>query len=242
VDKFLELPLPQRLLIVGVLLALIGGATYYLLISGVSDEIANQNKRYKNLATEIAKLKEYDSQEFRVRMDIERAEAEKRRASYTKMLPREEELPDLITSIKADADGTGLIVARLEPVRRREEGEGYRGIPFALDVAGSYYQLVSFLEAIAAPGKRLINVKNLTVAVTPAHFLEGMAGDVGMLRVLNERERERGLTPNEKYVKAVLLFEEIAKHVMVKANFVAMAYVYTGAAPAGGPPPAPGRH
>lgn len=234
-DKFLELPLPQRLLVVGVVLALIGGATYYFLISSLSDEIANHNKKYKSLATDIAKLKEYDSAEFRLRMDAERAEAEKRRASYMRMLPREEELPDLITSLKADADGTGLIVSKLEPIRRREDGEGYRGIPFALEVAGTYYQLVSFLEAIAAPGKRLINVKNLTIDVTTPGALEGAAGDVGMLRVLNERERERGLTPNEKYVKAVLLFDEIARRVLLRATFIAMAYVYTGGAPAPAP-------
>ena len=69
-----------------------------------------------------------------------------------------------------------------------------------------------------------------------------MAGDVGLLRVLMDRERARGLSPNEKYAKTVLLFEEVAKRTVLKAELTAMAYVYTGAAApsAGGAPPAPG--
>jgi len=238
VDKFLEMPLPQRLLIVGLALALIGGAFYYLVISSVTDEIVNQNKKYKGVANEIAQLKEYDSQEFKTRMEQERAEAERRRAAYARILPREEELPDLISSIKADADGAGLIVSKMEPVKQREEGEGYRGIPFNLEVTGSYYQFLSFLQAVAAPGKRLINIKDINISITSGQTMESVAGDVGLLRILKERERERGLTPSEKFVKSVLLFEEIARHVLLKADFVAMAYVYTGAAPSGSPTPA----
>ncbi len=234
-DKFLALPLPQRLLVVGVILAVVGGASYYFLVSPLTDDIATQAKKYKGLMGDYAKLKEYDSDQFRNQMVRERAEADKRAAAYARMLPREEEIPNLITSIKADADSAGLVLSRFDPVKKREEGQGYRALMINLDVAGTYSQFLTFLQTLAAPTKRLINVKNLSLEITPAGPLMGSAGDVGLLRLLNEREHARGLNSNERYYKQVLMYDESAKNVLLHATFVAIAYVYTG----GGVPPAP---
>jgi len=215
--------------VVGILLAVIGGTTYYLFISETSDAITHQERKYRRLMSEYAKLKEYDSPEFKKRMEVERAEAMAKRAEYSKMLPPEEELPDLITSIKSDADGAGLVLTRFEPLKTSIEGEGYRGIPFNVKVTGSFPQLVSFFQALAAPSKRVVNAKDFRIkAITDANSLSASAGDVGMLRILADREKRRGLTPHEQYAKTVLMFEELAKHTLLKAKFTALAYVYTG--------------
>jgi Tfp pilus assembly protein PilO len=234
VDKFLELPLPQRILAVGVVLALLGGATYYLLISPVSDGISSQAKKYKALMTEYAQLKEYDSPEFKRRLEQERTDAIRKRVEYAKMLPREEELPDLITSIKADADSAGLIVSRFEPTHKKTGGDGYRGIPFNLSLLGTTSQFVTFLQALAQPSKRLINAKNLSIDTTTASGVQAAAGDVGLMRILMEREKSRGLNANEQYAKAVMEFEAEAKRSILKVDMTALAYVYTGGAAAGG--------
>jgi Tfp pilus assembly protein PilO len=241
-DKFLELPLPQRVLLVGACLAVLGGATYYLLISPVSDGISSQAKKYKALMSEYSQLKGYDSAEFKQRLEQERADAIRKRVEYSKMLPREEELPDLISSIKADADSSGLVVSRFEPMKAKEEGNSYRGLPFSLELIGSYSQLVSFLQTLAQPSKRLVNAKNMAISRLPADSYIATAGDVGMLRLLQERERARGLTPNERYARTVLQFEELSKKSLLRVEMTAMAYVYTGNAPAavGAAPRAPG--
>jgi len=219
--------------VVGILLAVIGGATYYLLISELSSDISNQERKYRGLMSEYAKLKEYDSPEFKTRMEKERADALTKRTEYAKMLPPEEELPDLITTMKADADGAGLILTRFEPMKEKVEGDGYRGIPFGVNVTGSYAQLVGFFQALAAPSKRVINAKDLRIeSISGTGALRGVAGDVGVLRILAEREERRGLTPQEEYAKTVLVYEQIAKNTLLRARFVAMAYVYTGGNPA----------
>lgn len=240
-DRFLELPLPQRILVVGAALAVLGGATYYLLISPVSDGISSQAKKYKSLMAEYAQLKEYDSVEFKQRLDQERTDAIRKRAEYAKMLPREEELPDLITSIKADADTSGLVVARFEPSKKKEDGDGYRGIPFNLELVGTYSQMVAFLQALAQPSKRLVNAKNLSVNLVPPGAMASTAGDVGLMRLLQERERARGLTPNERYAKTVLQFEELARRSVLKIEMTAFAYIYTGGAQAAPRPIPAGR-
>lgn len=234
-EKFLAMPLPQRLLVVGIMLGLVGGLTYYLVLSPLGDAIAAQDRKYKGAMAEYAKLKEFDSPDFRERMNRERAEAMKRKAEFERMLPSEEELPGLIASLKADADAAGLVLLRFEPVKTTEVGEGYRGIPFSIELTGTFPQFVNFLKAIAAPAKRVINPRDLRIEAVAPSTLEAVAGDVGLLRLLNEREKRRGLTPQEQYVKKVLLFEEAAKQTLLKIRFTAVAFVYTGGAPAGAP-------
>jgi Tfp pilus assembly protein PilO len=227
-DKFLELPLVQRLLIVGILLAIVGGAGHYLIIAPTTDLINRESVKYKNTMNEYSKLKEYDSPEFKDEMDKQRADAIKQRAAYAKMLPREEELPNLISSLKADADASALVLTRFEPGKQADSGPGYRGIGFNVEMIGTYFQIVSFLAGLSEPSKRIINAKDLVIQPAPSDSIQNTAGDVGLLRVLLERERARGLTPNEKYAKSVLLFDDIAKRKLMKVTFTAVAYVYTG--------------
>ncbi len=233
-DRFLQLPLPQRVLVVGILVAVIGAGVYFLLLSPISEGISRQARQYKSLMGEYAKLKEYDSPEFKENLDRERAEAVMKRAEYAKMLPPERELPDLISSIKADADASGLVMVRFAPGGGRqgeEVGQGYRGLPFSIEVLGTTHQLIAFFQSLAAPSKRIVNVKDLELRVVPPAQVERTAGDVGALRILLERERSRGLTTTERYAKAVLLFSEVAERSVIQARFTAMAYVYTGGAP-----------
>jgi Tfp pilus assembly protein PilO len=234
-DRFLRLPLPQQLLVVGVGLALLGGATYYLLLSPISESIGKQARQYKLLMGEYAKLKEYDSPEFKEKLELEKAESVRKRAEYAKLLPREEELPALIESIKSDADATGLILSKFQPSTDRNTiaGPGYRGMAFNIEVAGTFHQLVDFFQALSAPSKRIVLARQIDIRIVPPGSLDRTAGDVGLLRILHEREQARGLTPNEKYAKSVLLFEEIAERSILQSRFQAIAYVYTGG-PAGG--------
>jgi Tfp pilus assembly protein PilO len=238
-DRFLQLPLPQRLLVLGIAVAILGAAAYFLLLSPISDGIARQARQYKSLMGEYAKLKEYDSPEFKENLDRERAEAEQKRADYAKMLPPERELPDLISSIKADADATGLVMVRFSPGGGRqgvETGPGYRGLPFSIEVLGTTHQLIAFFQSLAAPSKRIVNVKDLDMRIVPPAQAERTASDVGALRILMERERTRGLTPTERFAKTVLLFAEVAERSVLQARFTAMAYVYTGGSPTAAAP------
>jgi Tfp pilus assembly protein PilO len=227
-NKFLDLPLIQRLLVVAIVIAVAVGGGFYFLILPVTQAIGREQVKLKNTMNEYSKLREYDAPDFKAEMDKQKALAVKQREEYSKMLPREDELPDLIDGLKADADGAGLLLTKFEPGKDIEKGDGYRGMGFDIEMVGTYHQAVSFLTSLAAPSKRIVNAKNLSLQLAPSDSLQKSAGDVGMLRVLLEREVARGLTPTEKYAKAVLLFDDIAKRRLMKITFTAMAYVYTG--------------
>ncbi|HOD00646.1 MAG TPA: type 4a pilus biogenesis protein PilO [Myxococcota bacterium] len=227
-NKFFDLPLIQRILIVAIALAVVTGGGFYLLILPTTQAISREQIKLKNTMNEYSKLREYDAPEFKQEMDRQKAEAVKQREAYAKMLPREDELPDLIDALKREADNSGLALTRFEPNKEGEVGDGYRGLAFDVEMIGSYHQIVTFMNNLAAPSKRIINAKNLNIQLVPSDQLQKSAGDVGMLRVIMERETARGLTPTEKYAKAVLLFDDIAKRRLLKVTFTAMAYVYTG--------------
>lgn len=227
-NKFLNLPPIQRMLIVGIVAALCGGAGYYFIILPGKQAITRENIKYQNTMKDYATLRMYDTPEFSTNLDKEKAEYIKLKAAYEKMLPREDQVPDLIESIKKQADDAGLAMTILDADKRIEEGPGYRGIAFDAEMVGTYHQTVSFLAGLAGTAKRIINAKDLRVQPAPSDQLQKTAGDVGLLRVLIEREAARGLTPNEKYAKNVLLFDDIARRRLMKVNFTAVAYVYTG--------------
>ena len=229
-SKFLALPLIQQILIVGIVAAICAGAGYYFMIMPIKQSTARENIKYRNTMKEYADLKTYDTPEFMANLEKEKAEYAKLRAAYEKMLPTSEQVPELIESIKKQADDSGLKMTILDAEKTSEEGPGYRGIAFDVEMVGTYHEAVAFLAGLAGTSKRIINAKDLKVAPGPSDQLQKSAGDVGLLRVLMEREAARGgLTPNEKYAKSVLLFDDIARRRLMKVNFTAVAYVYTGA-------------
>lgn len=227
-NRFFDLPLIQRILLVAVVIAIGSGGGFYFMILPETQAISRETVKLKNTMNEYSKLREYDAPEFKAEMERQKTQAAKMKESYAKMLPREDELPNLIEDLKNEADGAGLLLTKFEPGKKGEVGDGYRGIAFDVEMVGTYHQAVSFLSNLAAPAKRIINAKNLWIQLAPSDSLQKSAGDVGMLRVLLEREEARGLTPTEKYAKAVLLFDDIAKRRLMKVTFTAMAYVYTG--------------
>ncbi len=229
-SKFLALPLIQQILIVGIVAAICAGAGYYFMIMPIKQSTARENVKYRNTMKEYADLKTYDTPEFITNLEKEKAEYAKLKAAYEKMLPTSEQVPELIESIKKQADDSGLKMTILDAEKTSEEGPGYRGIAFDVEMVGTYHEAVAFLAGLAGTSKRIINAKDLKVAPGPSDQLQKSAGDVGLLRVLMEREAARGgLTPNEKYAKSVLLFDDIARRRLMKVNFTAVAYVYTGA-------------
>ncbi len=253
-SKFLALPLIQQILIVGIVAAICAGAGYYFMILPIKQSTARENVKYRNTMKEYADLKTYDTPEFITNLEKEKAEYAKLKAAYEKMLPTSKQdpeliesikkqamqaqsffgptdrVPELIESIKKQADDSGLKMTIIDAEKTSEEGPGYRGIAFDVEMVGTYHEAVAFLSGLAGTSKRIINAKDLKVAPGPSDQLQKSAGDVGLLRVLMEREAARGgLTPNEKYAKSVLLFDDIARRRLMKVNFTAVAYVYTGA-------------
>lgn len=234
-DKFLELPLPQRLLLTGVIIALLGGGFYYLLLSPMSVEIDTATRKFTVKLGEYNKLKEFEDPQFQIKMEQEKRENLKKQAAFREMLPTEEQIPSLIKSIKADADSSGLNIIKFEPLWERVNANYYAKIPIKMEVMGTFFQFINFLQAIAAPQKRIVTVRDIeidTVSVS-ADYVQNTIGTTGALRILKEKEQARGLSPAESYFKALLLYEEQSKSALINAKFKTYAIIYTGVSGSG---------
>lgn len=227
-EKFMAMPLPQRLMVVGLVVGVLGFAFHYVFIQDLTDQVAIHQQRYKRAMAEYGKLKEFDTPTFRQKLEQEKGWAMRKKAQFEKMLPEERELPDLIQSVKADADACGLMLVSFEPTRKQIEGPEYRGYEYKVKVQGEMSKLLTFLHALAGPTKRLVTGHNVKLAALGPAKGSLIAEDVGLLRVLIEREKHRQLTPTEEYAKKVLMARQRSEMTVVVATMDLVAYVYTG--------------
>ena len=229
-DKFLELPLPQKLLLLIVVLLVIGGGFYYAGIMPTYDQTNGQIARYRRLMSQYYKLKEFDSQAFKDKIAMEKKALLDKKRGYERLLPTKEELPEFIESLKQDADTAGLKLIKFTKMRKNIPGPSYMKIPIKIDVQGSYDQFISFLDTLASPTKRMVNIDSMDIkAFMPSlASVEKVVGDIGLLRVLRERENVRDLTASEEQAKQLILYEEAAKRTQLRISMNAFVFMYTG--------------
>lgn len=229
-DKFLELPLPQKLLAFAVILLIIGGGIYYAGIDSTYSQTSSQIGLYRRYMARYYKLKQFDSPAFKDKIIKERKGLKDKEASYERLLPTRAELPEFIESLKQDADTAGLELVRFRKMQKNIPGPSYIKIPIEITVKGSYSQFIAFLDSLASPTKRLVNIEDFNIKTTRPSLesVEKIIGDVGLLRVLRERENVRDLTSSEEQAKELILFEEASKRTLLTVRMKAFVFMYTG--------------
>ena len=229
-DKFLELPLPQKLLVMALLLAVVGGGFYFLLIQPQYDEASTYRYQLRRYISEYNKLKQFDSKAFRDEIAREKKAFMEKKKSYEKLLPTREELPEFIESLKQDADSAGLELVEFNRLPKNIPGPQYIKIPITIRVRGKYSQLLAFLDALSSPTKRLINIGDFDIKATMPSLrsIEQEIGDIGLLRVLKEKAQVRPLTPTEEQAKQLILYEEASRRTVLEVSMTAYVFMYTG--------------
>ena len=107
-NKFEALPLPQKLLAGFLAMALLGGGYYFLVISDIETSIQAAQVKARKAQQKVAQLKKYESGELLKALEAEEAELKEQLAANKALLPEDERMPNLITSIKRQADERGL--------------------------------------------------------------------------------------------------------------------------------------
>ena len=235
-DKFLKLPLYQRLLMVGVGLAVFAGGYFFALISPTQDSITAEKLKAKRVQVEYDSLSAYKGKETRETLQKEFEEEERKIEENKKMLPSAEEIPTFIISIKADADLAGLEILKFETKPAMEE-DYYKRIPIKMEVRGNYHQLVKFFKTLAAPKKRIVNITDLDIERPPLNLneLKRMMGQSSLQRQedqlienkKNKNDKKRD-TAAEARRKNLRDWEEARKMDAFEATFIASAFSYTG--------------
>ena len=159
----MDAQMKQKLLLVGLVVALGGYFGYTKYYQPRSAEVAAMEVRLANLQMQNRTAKALTEAEGR-------AEVERRLGAYRNQLttvegliPSSEELPDLLDAISAEAQRTGVDLSLIQPVGATEE-QFYTRRSYDLAVLGSYHAISAFLTKIASL-PRIVTPTTLALSV-----------------------------------------------------------------------------
>ena len=158
-DKFLKLPDYQKLITLGVVIALLAVGYYYSIhapkvieLEAKQQELTKLNAQYSEQQRVLANIENF-RQELRV-MQVQFKEA-------LKQLPNSSEIPALLTNISTLALESGLEIVLFKPAPQLAKGF-YADIPVAMQVRGNYHDIGYFFDKVAKLD-RIVNIEDISM-------------------------------------------------------------------------------
>ena len=169
-EQFDSLPLPHKVLMIFLALASIAGIFYFVLIGDLETDIAQSQAKVRKTEKDSAQLKRYENEDLMASLEAEIEELNGQLAANKALLPEDEMIPSLITSIKRQADELGLKIVSFVKLERSKD-DYVDVIPVKMEVEGSFPVVVSFFDALAQPGMRTMTVTDLSFKAVPVKDL-----------------------------------------------------------------------
>ena len=229
-EKFNALPLPHKAIIVFVVMATIAGLFHFVLIGGIEGQMAEAKTEIKKSEKKLSELKQYENPELMAALEEEIVELKEQLATNKALLPEAEQIPSLITANKAQADDLGLKIIRFE------KGERYLDdyvavIPILMEVESSFPTVVSFYEALADPGMRMMTVSQLRLKGLPLQSADELTVGFPQVTAVKSGKGEKvasQLSPVELFIKRLDDYEASVRRMHIGAQFTVNAFTYTG--------------
>jgi type IV pilus assembly protein PilO len=155
-----KVPLPQKLAVVGFVIAGITIANWFLQISPTMDLIAVRQAEQRRLEDDLIQKQSIANNlaQFRHEKEI----LERKLAQALTELPNEANIDDLIRSLSEVGNKSGLIINTIEPqVEARQSF--YASIPIVMSVTGNYHEIGVFLDSLSKLA-RIVNVTNIKMS------------------------------------------------------------------------------
>jgi Tfp pilus assembly protein PilO len=236
-DRFEALGRPQKILVAFVLMALVGGGFYFLLITDAEAEIMAAQSRAGKAEAKLAQLKKYESGELMKALKKEEEKLHEELKANMELLPENEEIPQLISSIKRQADELDLKIILFKKGERYPE-DYVDVIPLEMQVEGAFPVVISFFEAIAEPGMRMMTLSDIKfVGLSLNEVLDIEEAAIAETKItqgiIQGADRGGSAKKNkdsavERFLKKIDSYEAAAKKMRVAATFTINAYSYSG--------------
>lgn len=161
----------------------------FLVYSPNSDKIAKLKKDNQYLQGEIQKVEALAG-----KLDehkAERAAVELQLKAASLLLPKQKEIPSLLTNISEQGTNSGLEFVSFQPRGERNE-QFYAVIPVGISVTGSYHKIGSFLDKISKLN-RIVSVNNISLGgpkVTGNEVILNASLELVTYRFLSTSEQE----------------------------------------------------
>ncbi len=158
-EKVVDLPAPQKILIVILTVLLIGGIFYYSVYKGNETKITLLEKKIKQMEQRLSVLKK-KSRELK-KLEKELAKERKRLVVVAHLLPKSKEIPSLLDSISRSGTEARLEFLLFKP-KREQPKNFYAEIPIDIQVRGTYHQVAMFLDKLSHL-ERIVSARNLSM-------------------------------------------------------------------------------
>lgn len=158
--KFGEMSFGARFLVLLLAAAIIGAGYYYLYYNGENQKNQQLSARIKDKKAENERLKEFEPKLAQLNRDMAILEQQIEREK--KVVPDEKDADQFIRLLHDTAASAGIEIRRYTamPVANHEF---YSDVPFAIDVDGPYYSVMTFFQRVSEL-ERIVNIDNLQVA------------------------------------------------------------------------------
>jgi len=180
-------PMPIKLMACLGLTVLIVALAWFLMVSGMSEEIAGLEEQETQLRSQF----EFEQQRARnlepLRQQL--AQMEQVLQQMMRQLPSKTEMPDLIIDVSQAALSSGLNNELFQPGGEVTR-EFYAEQPIALRLIGTYHQFGDFVSSVATlPRVVILTMHDMGLKRTSGGQLE-LAGTVKTYRYLDDTEME----------------------------------------------------
>lgn len=199
-DNILERPKVHKLAILAATIILLVALYYSFLYGPQADEIAKLADSVEIARNEKTVKSQKAANLTRLRKDLQQLDAELKLAMS--QLPEKKEIPDLLSSISAKAQESGLDVIAFRP-RAENFQDFYAEIPVDITVKGNFQNTVSFFDEVGRLN-RLINIDNIgfkNPTVSGDNVLLETTSVATAFRFLDEAERKRVAEEKAKAAK-----------------------------------------
>lgn len=157
IEKLLNLPLWQRLLLLVLILALLGTLYTIYLYQPQRDKLTQLTDKQEKLSRDLVQKRRIAKQLPKFKQEYEKIKL-KLQASLEE-LPNKKEIPDLLQDTASLAKDNGLDVLQFKPGQEQPR-EFYARVPVNLEMQGSYHQVGLFADAVAHMS-RIVNLQKL---------------------------------------------------------------------------------
>lgn len=158
-EKFYHLSRLRKIILCGVLFAVIIGAFVWFLYMPKFEKIGKLREEYAQLEEELATVKKKAAELKRYKAEMAKAEEDFRLAR--KKLPETKEIPELLASISRSGQETGLEFLLFQP-KAEVKKEFYAEIPVAIKVVGSYHNNAMFFDKVSKLS-RIVNIEDIVL-------------------------------------------------------------------------------
>ena len=160
VARVSKVPLPQRILVLVVVVVLLVLANYVIFIGPKQDQIQNVQRQINQLENELVRKRAIARNLSRYRIEVERLK--QRLNEALTLLPNEAEIPELLQKVAALVEQSDCEMGKFEPAPEINVNF-YARIPVKMEITGNYHSIAVFFDKVSKLA-RIVNVTDINMS------------------------------------------------------------------------------